>query len=338
MSTQTPWAARITRSIAGEIRQRRKARGMSAEDLAAACTDLGMPIPRSTLADLENGRRASISVAEWLAIAAALDVPPVMLLCPVGAAETAEVLPGAEAPAFRAAQWVAGEAPLRHPGRADVLTEWLPTAGPGAPLLAYRLNDAAARDQLDAAGRARQYQDLATAAATEGERAAYEAAARAQLAAAERALDEGERVRGWASGEGWLAPPPIRMRTVTTAPSPRAGARRAAPGRAYQARPGRSAVVIPDLADLRGPVTGTVELPLWLSWSHPGLTFDLADPDMRQWMYEIVLREAGSLEDLTTYLDRGTLIALWPRLYLPKGVRLAWEDQHAALHSAVAVA
>ncbi|HEY7360929.1 MAG TPA: helix-turn-helix transcriptional regulator, partial [Streptosporangiaceae bacterium] len=129
MSTQTAWAARVTQAIAGEIRQRRKARGMSAEDLAAACADLGMPIPRSTLADLENGRRASISVAEWLAIAAALDVPPVMLLCPVGTAETAEVLPGAEAPAFRAAQWVAGEAPLRDPGRADVLTDWLPAAG-----------------------------------------------------------------------------------------------------------------------------------------------------------------------------------------------------------------
>ena len=170
------------------------------------------------------------------------------------------------------------------------------------------------------------------------ERAAYEAAARAQLAAADRALDEGERVRGWASGEGWLAPPPIRMRTVTTAPGPRAGAGRAAPGRAYQARPGRSAVVVPDLADLRGPVTGTVELPLWLSWSQPDRTFDLADPDMRQWLYEIVLREAGSREDLTTYLDRDTLIALWPRLYLPKGVRLAWEDQHPALRSAVAVA
>ena len=34
MSTQTPWAARITGTIAGEIRRRRKARGMSAEDLA----------------------------------------------------------------------------------------------------------------------------------------------------------------------------------------------------------------------------------------------------------------------------------------------------------------
>ena len=312
---------------------------MSAEDLAAACGDLGMPIPRSTLADLENGRRASISVAEWLAIAAALDVPPVMLLCPVGTAETAEVLPGAEAPAFRAAQWVAGEAPLRHPGRADVLTDWLPTAGPGAPLLAYRLNDDAARDQLTAAGRARQYQDLAADAATEGERAGYEAAAQAQLAAAARALDEGERVRGWASGEGWLAPPPIRLRTVTTVPSPRTGTGRGAPGRArHQARPGRPALVVPDLAELRGPAAGTVELPLWLFWSQPDHTFDLDDPEMRQWMYEIVLREAGSLEDLTTYLDRDTLIALWPRLYLPKGVRQAWEDEHPVLRSAVVAA
>src|SRR6266480_78401 len=174
MNTQTPWAARITRAIAGEIRQRRTARGMSAEDLAAACADLGMPIPRSTLADLENGRRASISVAEWLAIAAALDVPPVMLLCPVGSADTAEVLPDTEAPAFRAAQWVAGEAPLRHPGHADVLTDWLPTIGPAAP------------------GRAR-----------------------------------------------------------------------------HQARPGRPVLVVPDLADLRGPDAGTVELPLWLYWSRP---------------------------------------------------------------------
>src|SRR5262249_60745226 len=125
---------------------------MSAEALAAACGDLGMPIPRSTLADRENGRRASISVAEWLAIAAALDVPPVMLLCPVGTAETAEVLPGADAPAYRAAQWIAGEAPLRHPGRADVLTDWLPTAGPVAPPLAYRLNHAAARRQVTPLG------------------------------------------------------------------------------------------------------------------------------------------------------------------------------------------
>src|SRR6266849_5254934 len=37
----------------------------------------------------------------------------------------------------------------------------------------------------------------------------------------------------------------------------------------YQARPGRRVLVALDLADLRGPVTGPVELPLRLFWSAP---------------------------------------------------------------------
>jgi hypothetical protein len=81
-----------------------------------------------------------------------------------------------------------------------------------------------------------------------------------------------------------------------------------------------------------------VTLPLWLFWSSPDHSFDLGDPDMRRWFYQTVLREAGSLEDLTTYLDGGTLITLWPDLYLPEGVRRAWEDQHPALRASAAAA
>jgi hypothetical protein len=92
--------------------------------------------------------------------------------------------------------------------------------------------------------------------------------------------------------------------------------------------------VITDLADLRGPVIGTVQLPLWLYWSGPTPAFDLGEPYMRRWLYEIVLREAGSSQDLTSYLDGGTLIALWPDLYLPKGVRQAWEELHPVLRAA----
>jgi hypothetical protein len=106
----------------------------------------------------------------------------------------------------------------------------------------------------------------------------------------------------------------------------------------YQSRPGRRAVVIANLADLSGPAEGTVELPLWLFWSAPGHTFDLGDRDMRMWLYQTVLREASRPEDLTTYLDGDTLIALWPDLYLPKGVRQAWEDQHPTLRAAAATA
>lgn len=104
----------------------------------------------------------------------------------------------------------------------------------------------------------------------------------------------------------------------------------------YQSRPGRLPVVVPDLAELRGPADGAVELPLWLNWSCPGHAFDLADPDMRQWLYQTVLREAASPEDIRAYLDADTLVALWPGLYLPRGVRQAWEDRHPVLHAAAA--
>jgi DNA invertase Pin-like site-specific DNA recombinase len=114
------------------------------------------------------------------------------------------------------------------------------------------------------------------------------------------------------------------------------------PGRAatahlapYQARPGRRVLVIDDLADLRGPTAGTVELPLRLFWSMPGHRFDLDDRDMRLWYYQTVLREASRAEDLSTYLDAATLVSLWPDLYLPKGVRRAWQERHPSLHAEV---
>jgi hypothetical protein len=104
----------------------------------------------------------------------------------------------------------------------------------------------------------------------------------------------------------------------------------------YYVRPGRRVIVITDLADLRGPVDGTVTLPLWLHWSGPSPVFDLGAPSMRRWLYEIVLREAGGPEDPTRLLDREMLITLWPELYLPKGVRQAWEEHRPVLRAGTA--
>jgi DNA invertase Pin-like site-specific DNA recombinase len=103
----------------------------------------------------------------------------------------------------------------------------------------------------------------------------------------------------------------------------------------YQSRPGRRVLVIDNLADLRGPVTGAVELPMRLFWSLPDHHFDLDDPDMRRWYYQTVLREASRSADLAAYLDAATLAGLWPELYLPKGVRRAWEERHPRLRAAV---
>lgn len=107
--------------------------------------------------------------------------------------------------------------------------------------------------------------------------------------------------------------------------------RSAAPRARYQSRPGHDVLVATSLADLQGPIHGTVELPIWLFW-YPDRTFDLDGPGMLPWMYQIVLREASRTEDLG-YLNGDMLIALWPELFLPKGVRQAWEEQHSALRA-----
>ena len=108
--------------------------------------------------------------------------------------------------------------------------------------------------------------------------------------------------------------------------------RAAQPQARYQSRPGRRAVVAARLSDLTGSVHGLVELPIWLFW-HPDRTFDLDEPGMLPWVYQVVLREAASTEDLA-YLNGDTLIALWPTLHLPRGVRQAWEDLHPELRPA----
>ena len=101
-----------------------------------------------------------------------------------------------------------------------------------------------------------------------------------------------------------------------------------------QARPGRAGLVAASLADLRGPAHGVVELPLRLFWSAPDRTFDLGQPSMLQAMYEAVLREASRPDDLASYLNGEVLVAVWPELFLPKGLRRVWEDRHPALRAA----
>ena len=106
--TQPDWSARLVKVIAGEVRRRRVACGMSAQQLADACDKIGYPIPRSVLANLESGRRETISVPELLVLAHALDVAPILLLFPLGIEDVAEVRPGTWASTWDAAEWFAG--------------------------------------------------------------------------------------------------------------------------------------------------------------------------------------------------------------------------------------
>ena len=98
------------------------------------------------------------------------------------------------------------------------------------------------------------------------------------------------------------------------------------------ARPGRRAVVAPDLALLGGPTAGVVELPHRLFWQ-ADRQVDLGNGNLLRWMYETVLREAITVRELQTWLDGPTLRALWAELYVPAGVRAAWESRHPGLRA-----
>ncbi|MFI6105803.1 helix-turn-helix domain-containing protein [Streptomyces sp. NPDC051310] len=106
------WGSRLTQNIAREVRRYRQKKGLSAQQLSDRTVELGMPIQRSVLANLESGRRTTVTVAEVLVLAAALGVPPGVLIFPVGFAQHCENLPGSFPEPIWAIEWLSGRAIL----------------------------------------------------------------------------------------------------------------------------------------------------------------------------------------------------------------------------------
>ncbi|MEV0006406.1 helix-turn-helix transcriptional regulator [Micromonospora sp. NPDC050980] len=102
------WSKSVTKVIASQVKYWRDKRSMSANDLARRTAELGSEVPRSVIANLETGRRESISVDELLILGAALDVPPLLLLTPVGRINTMRILPGLDAPPWLSRGWIIG--------------------------------------------------------------------------------------------------------------------------------------------------------------------------------------------------------------------------------------
>lgn len=71
-----------TAAVAHRVREVRKRRGLTAQELADKLTEQGVPWQRSTVAKLENGNRQEVTLTEWLALAAVLNVSPLHLLVP----------------------------------------------------------------------------------------------------------------------------------------------------------------------------------------------------------------------------------------------------------------
>jgi hypothetical protein len=68
------------------------------------------------LTNIENGRRETVTLAEWLVLAAALRVPPLLLVFPVGRVDVVEPLPGFEVDPLTALHWAeTGQLPAPAP-------------------------------------------------------------------------------------------------------------------------------------------------------------------------------------------------------------------------------
>lgn len=109
------WVDQVMQTIATEVRRRRKELRMSAQDLADRCADLGHPIPRNVIANMESGRRATLPLVDVLVLAAALDAPPILLLYPLGHVKRVQQLPLTDpVETWEALRWFTGDsdAPL----------------------------------------------------------------------------------------------------------------------------------------------------------------------------------------------------------------------------------
>jgi hypothetical protein len=96
-------------------------------------------------------------------------------------------------------------------------------------------------------------------------------------------------------------------------------------------------LVADSLNELHGPTSGTVTLPHHLDWSG-NADYVLDRPARLASMYKTVLTEATTVDDLRDWLDGGSLLQLWPQLWLPPQLRRLWEHRFPELATARAAA
>jgi len=82
---------------------------MSVQQMSAKLEAMGITLKRTVIGNLESGYRRTVSLAEILALAYVLGVPPLLLMAPIGESDTFEALPTGELDTWDAARWITGE-------------------------------------------------------------------------------------------------------------------------------------------------------------------------------------------------------------------------------------
>ena len=92
-------------------------------------------------------------------------------------------------------------------------------------------------------------------------------------------------------------------------------------------------VTVVTLADLDGPGSGILELPVSICWSLEDRRFDLADRDQVRRAYKFVIDAARGSKNIVPYLNAALLKDVWQDLGLPARKRAAWEELNPELRS-----
>jgi transcriptional regulator with XRE-family HTH domain len=103
------WEAALAKSVGRRVAQFRKQRGLTAQQLSVRLRDrVGLDLKRTVIGNLESGYRRTISYAEILALAHVLEVPPLLLMVPIGT-DDFQPLPGGTEEPWWSAMWITGE-------------------------------------------------------------------------------------------------------------------------------------------------------------------------------------------------------------------------------------
>jgi hypothetical protein len=101
------WAEEQAATIGTAVRDLRGKR--TGQWLSDETERVGHRVPRTTISELESGKRKSVSTAELCLLAWALKVPPIRLLYPDLPDGPVEIIPGKKVPSIDAATWFSGE-------------------------------------------------------------------------------------------------------------------------------------------------------------------------------------------------------------------------------------
>jgi transcriptional regulator with XRE-family HTH domain len=111
LAVERDWSRRIATTVGAQVKRLREQRDsrMSAKQLADTCEQLGYRVEQQVIANMENGRRTSVTIPDVMVLARALGVPPIELVFPLGHDEQTEVLPGEVIDTWQAVTWFTAE-------------------------------------------------------------------------------------------------------------------------------------------------------------------------------------------------------------------------------------